>query len=216
MRLSRFETRFGISSWDQATEAWTWAEASPALTEAAYAAELVRLASVPNELKSGLSDSELAANDVDFCTRVMLLIDGVPLIDLIREVERPFAERDYDARVAGGESAEFLGRRGRLAGNYMYLRPSDAFLPSQNLLGAFYYHDFELKPDDRRYDNSLLLVCSCGNTTCGDLLAKITVGDDVVTWSDFRHSERRWNYDAFGPFVFDRGQYEAQLIAPGE
>lgn len=38
------------------------------------------------------------------------------------------------------------------------------------------------------------------------------VSEDTVVWSDFeQHHRKNWRYDSFGPFVFDRGQYEAAL-----
>ncbi len=57
-----------------------------------------------------------------------------------------------------------------------------------------------------------LLVCECGEWGCWPLLAEITITQDVVIWDRFGHprgSER--DYGAFGPFRFDRGQYDDAL-----
>ena len=129
---------------------------------------------------------------------VTLLVNGCDLIELVRDCELPFAEAEYDARVAEGESPESLGPRGRLAGNYLHLNGSQVFLPSHNLLGAPYPHGFGLEPEDPRNQKSLLLGCTCGITECWFLLARIQVTADVVTWDGFCQFHRSWKYD-LGP-----------------
>jgi hypothetical protein len=142
---------------------------------------------------------------------VELRVNGVGLIDIIREVELPYAQREYDERTAAGESGEGLGPRGALAGDYLYLPASEVFLPSRNLLGEPYRHGFVTEPDDPRDRKSLLLSCTCGITDCWFLLATITVSERTVEWSDFCQFHRDWRYD-LGSFVFDRTKYEAQLV----
>ena len=122
----------------------------------------------------------------------------------------PHALREYDKRLAAGETAEDLGTRGALAGDYLYLAESDVFLPSQNLLGEPSRHGFETDAEDPRNQKSLLLSCTCGITDCWFLLATITVSTDAVVWSDFCQFHRDWRYD-LGPFRFQRAPYEAQL-----
>jgi hypothetical protein len=142
---------------------------------------------------------------------VELRVNGAGLIDIVREAEVPHAQREYDERIAAGESPEELGPRGALAGSYLYPDGCHVFLPSRNLLGEPYRHGFVTGPDDTRNRKSLLLQCTCGITECWFLLATITVCEDVVVWSDFCQFHRDWRYD-LGPFVFDRGRYEAQLV----
>ncbi|XXT18867.1 hypothetical protein WME94_52435 [Sorangium sp. So ce429] len=142
---------------------------------------------------------------------VELRINGRGLIDLVREVELPYALREHDDRIAGGETAEELGPRGALAGSYLYLSGGDVFLPSRNLLGEPYRHGFGTEPEDPRNRKSLLLQCTCGITDCWFLLATIKVTEDTVVWSDFCQFHRDWRYD-LRPFVFDRGKYESQLV----
>jgi hypothetical protein len=55
---------------------------------------------------------------------IEMLINGINFIDIIRAVELPFAEREYDERRLAGESAEQLGLRGAWAGNYLFLPAS--------------------------------------------------------------------------------------------
>lgn len=144
---------------------------------------------------------------------VEILINGIGLIEIVREVELPHALREYDERLAEGESAEGLGPRGALAGNYLYLNADEVFLPSRNLLGEPYPHGFRIDPADPLNRKSLLLQCTCGITDCWFLLATITVAEDRVVWSDFRQFHRDWQYD-LGPFVFERTAYERQLVMP--
>lgn len=65
-----------------------------------------------------------------------------------------------------------------------------------------------------------LLGCTCGVTSCWPLVSTISVTPTTVTWSNFEQPHRRpgsaavfWDYSGFGPFVFDRAQYEAALAA---
>lgn len=146
---------------------------------------------------------------------VELLVNGRGLIDIVREVELPHALREYDERLAAGGSTAELGKRGALAGSYLYPNPGSVFLPSKNLLGEAYAHGFVTEPDDPLNRKSLLLQCTCGITDCWFLLATIIVSDDRVEWSDFCQFHRDWKYE-LGPFVFERRSYEAQLIAPDD
>lgn len=140
-------------------------------------------------------------------------VNGRGLVDIVREVELPYAQQEHDARLAAGEPPDELAPRGRLAGRYLYPPASYVFLPSRNLLGEPYDHGFVIAPDDPRMRKSLLLGCTCGVTECWFLLASITLTADTVTWSDFCQFHRDWRYD-LGPFVFDRADYEARLVGP--
>ncbi|MFS8096459.1 hypothetical protein LFM09_04900 [Lentzea alba] len=57
-----------------------------------------------------------------------------------------------------------------------------------------------------------VLGCSCGDVGCWPLLADITVDGDTIVWNEFRQPYREdRDYTRFGPFRFDRAQYEAAL-----
>lgn len=59
-----------------------------------------------------------------------------------------------------------------------------------------------------------LLGCECGEWGCWPLMAQITVTDDDVVWDSFEQPYRRSrDYSRFGPFCFERRQYEAALQA---
>jgi len=57
-----------------------------------------------------------------------------------------------------------------------------------------------------------LLGCECGDVGCWPLSARIAVTDAAVVWSGFSqpHQLQR-DYSSFGPFEFDRAQYEAAV-----
>jgi hypothetical protein len=68
-----------------------------------------------------------------------------------------------------------------------------------------------------------LLGCDCGEVGCWPLEARIERTDEHVKWSGFRQPFRtQWRYDDFGPFTFERGQYDAavteavRLLQPGD
>ncbi len=59
-----------------------------------------------------------------------------------------------------------------------------------------------------------VLGCECGEWGCWPLLARITATTDLVTWDAFEQPHRKTrDYVAFGPFQFDRHQYDDALRA---
>jgi hypothetical protein len=57
-----------------------------------------------------------------------------------------------------------------------------------------------------------LLGCECGELGCWPLTARVTISDSTVIWAEFRQPHRPGrDYSGFGPFDFDRAQYEAEL-----
>ena len=125
-----------------------------------------------------------------------ILINGDHLIDLVREIERPFALKEGSPEIAGAYDGLPVSEIGSAKDHFLG-RPQ----PILNY-GA----------------KTVLLGCTCGIVDCWPLLARVVVGDRTVTWSDFEQPHRRvnsaageWRYDDFGPFVFDRDQYVAEL-----
>jgi len=67
-----------------------------------------------------------------------------------------------------------------------------------------------------------VLTCSCGDFGCGDFgcgdfgcgggVARVELGEEVVTWSDFSHPSATAML-AMGPFRFDRDACERSLAA---
>lgn len=57
-----------------------------------------------------------------------------------------------------------------------------------------------------------LLGCDCREVGCRPLEAKVDAGPTCVVWSNFSQPFRLGrDYGGFGPFVFDREQYEAAV-----
>lgn len=116
---------------------------------------------------------------------VNVYVDGSRLQDLIRPYEQPFADAEGHPPLAG----QYVGlvRRGLSAGRFLG-SPAAAWFG----------------------DDSVLLGCACGEEGCWPLTAHIEIGPRVV-WRNFRTGYREWDLSAFGPFEFDRSQYEAAL-----
>ncbi|MGW4118101.1 hypothetical protein [Nocardia sp. NPDC004711] len=54
-----------------------------------------------------------------------------------------------------------------------------------------------------------VLVCSCGELGCWALLTRVTLTGNLVVWDCFEQPYRTTrDYTAFGPFLFDRDQYD--------
>src|SRR5690349_717571 len=51
---------------------------------------------------------------------IQLRVNGTGLIDLVREVELPYAQLEFDTRIAAGDTPDEIGQRGSLAGDYLY------------------------------------------------------------------------------------------------
>lgn len=120
--------------------------------------------------------------------RVLLpVVDGRPLVDLVAEYE---VARGYDP---AGAYAGLHVERFRFGDLASYFQGSGPMAwPRRGLLW--------------------LLGCDCGEVGCWPLEARVTVVGDRVTWSDFVQPYRpAWSYEGFGPFVFDRHQYEAAV-----
>jgi hypothetical protein len=123
---------------------------------------------------------------------VRILIDGIDFRELARRHEAPIA-------TAAGTP--------ELAGAYEY-RSTTTFSPD-----LFYGKDPTTADDNP--NRVTLMGCGCGVIECWPLLATIDVRDQYVRWHSFRQPHRpAWRYDGFGPFAFDRSQYD-RAIADG-
>ena len=122
-----------------------------------------------------------------------IFVNGRNLVDMVREVELPFAAREGNPH---------------LAGDYVGLPVEAVLFPSRRLLG-----EPETYYDTDYLDGKLaVLGCGCGEVGCWPLRVRISAMEGQVTWGDFEQPHRRrWDHGALGPFVFDRGEYEAAL-----
>jgi len=139
-------------------------------------------------------------------SELVIWVNERRLVDIVCEVELPFATAEYDSRKADGEAVEDYGPRDYLAGQYMPIPDDMVLLPSLNLLGEPYDSGFLVSEDDPSKGKSLLLSCTCSVIDCWFLLAKIEVTNEHVTWSKFQQFHRDWPYD-LGPFIFDKQEY---------
>lgn len=132
-----------------------------------------------------------------------IVIDDVPLLELVREAELPFARQEQLERQPdfAPEPAPLL------AGDYQSFSRARFGWPSRHYLGE--PAETACNQND---DETMLLGCTCGIADCWALLARIEIDGAVVRWSGFRNNHRDWDLtDRLGPFVFSRRQYEHAL-----
>lgn len=122
---------------------------------------------------------------------INIFVNGEQLQDLVRSVERPYAEKEGNPALAGSYAGLAAGRHG------------DA-IPASHYLS---------EPDETWFGDgdTVLLGCVCGVPGCWPLTARVEVSDTTVTWRDFRTGHRSWDLGTFGPFTFDRDAYESAL-----
>ncbi|MCW6003358.1 hypothetical protein K1W54_02000 [Micromonospora sp. CPCC 205371] len=118
-------------------------------------------------------------------------LNGVPLPDLVREVERPFARREGKPDLAGSY-AGLLDERVRWPGRHYLGDP---------VLSWFGDGD------------TVLLGCVCSDWGCWPFTAMVTVEEETVTWCRYRTGHRDWDYRELRDAIFDRRQYEEALRA---
>jgi len=123
--------------------------------------------------------------------RVEFEIDGVSLLDLVREAELPFASTE-------GVPA--------LAGNYVWPRVSMRLI--------------HLLADDGAEFSSregVLLNCQCGMPTCWPLGIRVEMRGTTVYWTELHQAKRRgadgsvWRYSGLGELRFDRRSYASAI-----
>lgn len=121
---------------------------------------------------------------------VTVSINGKNLIDMLRDYEKPFTEKEDPSPKPGG------------------------YMPVLNT--SFLTKSF-ISDDD---DDLLLFRCSdCGEDGCWPMVVKVSGDEDSVVWSDFlqphrdKSSRNYWDYSHFGPFRFKIDAYSDQLSA---
>lgn len=116
-------------------------------------------------------------------------INGVTLVDLITAFEL-----SHDCQPAGGY--------GGLVPDHFNFGDLSAYLLGQ---------DNDQWP---RRGRLWLLGCDCGEVGCWPLEAKVELTADLVLWDEFSQPHRRGrDYAEFGPWVFEREQYERAVSA---
>jgi hypothetical protein len=131
----------------------------------------------------------------DDLRQIKITVNGVDLPELVREAELPSARADEEEEIAGNYIGLVAGyTRIDLAGQFLGGQGTPMFTGSE--------------------EKTALLGCGCGEVGCSPLMARVTVTDETVVWDDFEQPTRpAWDYEGFGPFTFDRSEYERALMA---
>jgi hypothetical protein len=115
-------------------------------------------------------------------------IDGVSLVELARRVELGPAAESGESDLAG-----------RYAGLVIDGDPWQEWYTGEH--PQVWFGD----------GDSCVLGCTCGDTGCWPLTARITIRGRHVLWSDFRTGHRPWDLADLGPFRFNRPAYDRAL-----
>jgi hypothetical protein len=133
---------------------------------------------------------------------IQYLINGRDLLEMVRDIEAPFAAREGHPDIAGGYGALPL-REFEDAPRYFLGDAGEGAWPGPPWTNLY--------------------VCgSCGVAECWPLYVQIQSTNDSVRWHSFRQphrdkasaagrSGRHWQYDQLGPFTFDRTMYEREV-----
>jgi hypothetical protein len=117
-------------------------------------------------------------------------IDGVLLTAMAEQFERSH------------DLADPAGGYGGLIPEFYRYGPLDRYF-----LGASETPDLPSTPA-----RIFVLGCECGEVGCWPLTCIVHAGENEVTWQSFEQPHRpKRDYSSFGPFVFERGQYEQAL-----
>jgi hypothetical protein len=135
---------------------------------------------------------DVRRRDEDDVTVITPRVDGVMLTTLAERFERSHGLTD----PAGGY--------GGLIPEYFRYGPLDRYF-----LG---------KSDTPYFANTpgriYVLGCECGEVGCWPLSCVIDASGSAITWQSFEQPHRPERaYSSFGPFVFDREQYEEALCS---
>ncbi|MBP7462053.1 MAG: hypothetical protein KBA26_12250 [Candidatus Delongbacteria bacterium] len=123
---------------------------------------------------------------------VRILINGIDLIDMLREYEMKFAQKEGSPSIAGS----YVG----LMPMYLY-----QYLTEPNQFNIY---------DDHK---AIILGCDCGCEGCWPMMIKILKDNNRIIWTEFEQPHRGptsrcyWNYNEFGVFIFDLDNYNLQL-----
>jgi hypothetical protein len=114
-------------------------------------------------------------------------IDGTPLTTLIAEFEK--------TRGYGDPAGAYAG----LIPSYFDYGPLEHYFTGQ--AGN--------QGEAENGEDIYVLGCVCGEVECWPLITSVTRAEDGYKWAAFiqPHRQQR-NYDGFGPFVFEKNQYE--------
>lgn len=117
-----------------------------------------------------------------------IAIDGISLLSRVQKFEAGFPECWANPRLAGAYASMPLQRWHALAAH------------------------------GETGHKVMLLQCPCGESGCWPLMAEIVISGNQVRWQNFQQPHRaaggktqEWNYDGFGPFIFDLSEYQQRI-----
>lgn len=117
---------------------------------------------------------------------VEIYVDGKKLLDIIREIEVPYANEEGYPELAGAY--------GHISPRELYVDLSTVLIDNSNTC-------------DKRVN---LFCCgSCGEIICWSVSFLVKEDERYVYWYDFRHEHRNWEYNL--TYKFDKEEYEDTL-----
>ena len=119
-----------------------------------------------------------------------ILINNVPLIDIVQEYELKYAKKHNNKYLAGG---------------YMYDHPEELYHRLNNYVKLFNY--------------APVLICECGCEGCADLTVVVEGSENAITWKNFDNPNKSnidrpggfCDYKDFPTFHFDKKQYYDEI-----
>lgn len=117
---------------------------------------------------------------------VRVFVNGSDLVQLLREYERPLAKCEGHESIAGGYAPVGI----------------------EDFLQLSYATDSD--------DVTLFGCSSCDEDGCWPMVMQVERDEKYVEWKNFAQPHRdEWDYSGFGPFTFDRQQYDRQIAELG-
>lgn len=123
---------------------------------------------------------------------IHIIIDGVNLIDKLKDFEKPFVKKEGSEIIAG----DYSGFNAKIL--YANLTNSEVNQNSEK-------------------NKSDILDCECGNSGCWPFALEVILNDNSVIWTNFEQVQRNkeslnyWDYSNFGSFEFEKTEYLKKL-----
>ncbi len=118
--------------------------------------------------------------------RIIPCIDTVPLLDLVDSFEL-----NVGMQPAGGAYGGIVPRFVKFGSAISHFHGTTRLTSEQK---------------------TPVLACECGELACWPMLTRITLTGDLVVWDRFQQPYRPTrDYGTFGPFLFDRDQYDSAV-----
>lgn len=117
------------------------------------------------------------------CDRCIILLNGIDVLDIIREAELPHYRNEPDLSED-------------MAGAYDHMMPLEL------------YEDLIIAEKSNGEEIAHVLCCTCGETDCASARIKVIKTEDSIIWKDFRTIR---NWDLGLSYEFEINQYREFL-----